>query len=180
MQRIMRPAITLSSSRTLSVAWALIFLSRMAAANSPGCTNPPSCIWLNTVVEGCSDDSFTFKDVAGWDLLKRDYYACLYSRVLQADSRTTCQDDALLSQVEDCRADAYHKIRPDVKLKHPNFDNSVQLFKTCMANTVGKFRESGLSSLRGSRNILQQPLQRAMPLPYISKPNITLEYTHYV
>lgn len=162
------------------MVWALIFASGMAAAHLPGCTNPPSCIWLNTVVEGCSDDSFQFKDVAGWDLLKRDYYACLYSRVLQADSRTTCQDDALQSQVEDCRADAYTKIRPDVKLKHPNFDNSVQLFKTCMANTVGKFRESGMSSLRGFHNELQQPSQQVMLPSLKSKPNITLEYTHYV
>ncbi|KAL1443361.1 hypothetical protein MTO96_007449 [Rhipicephalus appendiculatus] len=146
---------------------------------------PPSCSWLNAVLEGCSDDSFEFKDIAGWDLLKREYFACLYSRIIQADSRTTCQDDALLSQVQDCRVDAYLKLKPEVKLKSPPFDNSVQLFKNCMDNTLGKFREAGLTALRGFRlgpdsgPPLPPPL--AQPLaPFNVKPNITVEYTHFV
>ncbi|KAK8768923.1 hypothetical protein V5799_014613 [Amblyomma americanum] len=111
---------------------------------------------------------------SGWDLLKRDYFACLYSRVIQADSRETCQDDALLSQVEDCRVDAYLKLRPDVKLKSPPFDNSVQLFKNCMANTLGKFREAGMSALRGFR-----VGPDVGPMPFEAKPNITVEYAHF-
>ncbi|XP_075527217.1 uncharacterized protein LOC142559520 [Dermacentor variabilis] len=178
----------MASSGTLWTSALVALVASIAAvsAHAQDGDIPPSCSWLNAVVEGCSDDSFEFKDISGWDLLKREYFACLYSRIIQADSRTTCQDDALLSQVEDCRVDAYLKLKPDVKLKSPPFDNSAQLFKNCMDNTLGKFREAGMSALRGYRmgpdsGQPQPPLPLPPPLsPYNGKPNITIEYTHYV
>nr|XP_037288207.1 uncharacterized protein LOC119181127 [Rhipicephalus microplus] len=178
-----RPAYATASSWTFWTCALVTMVTGVAAVNARAQDRdvPPSCTWMNAVLEGCSDDSFEFKDIAGWELLKREYFACLYSRIIQADSRTTCQDDALLSQVEDCRVDAYLKLRPEVKLRTPPFDNSIYLFKNCMANTLGKFREAGMTALRGFRVGQESGPPLAQQLQQLNvKPNITVEYTQVV
>ncbi|KAM7287423.1 hypothetical protein ISCGN_031114 [Ixodes scapularis] len=164
-----------------------------------------SCTWLSTVVDGCADDSFVFSDYTGWDLLKRHYQACLYIRE-NAVPPYTCQEDARLQRVLSCKAEAYNNARES--LSQPQHEEGVHNFQICVTDTLSKYKREPIvvgSSVEVKPAVQDRhnPSNQSHKSPIqvnshhdshhyshvapghenqrqnASRPNITIEYTHY-
>lgn len=136
---------------------------------------PVTCEWCRVVIQGCADDNFSFRDTVGWEMLKREYSACLYVRLNNFDNDKNCQDLDTLDKAVDCKAEAYANARADQKQKES--EEGVRNFKACVSSTFRKYKRATIETRSEYR---LDGLERRTQVKSGGKPNITIEYTHYI